>query len=421
MTIPADLETGRKKLDWARVHMRVHAALRYRYGGMRPFDGVTVAVCSHVEAKTGVFIETLAALGAEVVFTGSEPGSSQDDVVAALNEQPHITGYIRRGVSDAELTAMHLKALEHAPGLILDDAAELTALLVHRRPDLKDGLRGVCEQTTTGVQRIAAMAGEGMATFPAYAVNNTPMKHEFDNIHGTGESALTNLMLTTNLLLAGKRLVVAGYGDCGQGVAQKARAWGARVTVTEIEPRRALRAHVHGFEVATMDEAARHGEVFVTTTGNRGVLRREHFEVMRDGALMANAGHFDVEIDAGALADLAAAQRHVRDGITEYCLADGRRLYLVAEGHLVNLAAPNAMGHPVEVMDQTFAMQLVAAMHLLEHGTSLTPGIHPVPDRVDREVAEIKLHTLGITIDELTDDQARYLEAWRIEDIKGGE
>lgn len=419
MSPSPDIETGRRKLAWARAHMPVHAELRRRYGETRPFAGLTIAVCSHIEAKTGVFVETLAAAGAEVVFTGSEPGSSQDDVVAALNEQGGISGYAERGVSEERLLELHLAALEHGPHLILDDAAELTACLVHRRPELLQGLRGMCEQTTTGVQRMQAMAREGAVSFPAYAVNDTPMKHEFDNIHGTGESSLTNLLLTTNLLLAGKQLVVAGYGDCGQGIAHKARALGAQVTVTEIEPRQALRAHMAGFRVAAMAEAAAWGEIFITTTGNREVIRAEHFERMRDGALLANAGHFNVEIDARALAELAVARQEVRPGIEAFRLSDGRELHLVAEGRLVNLATPTAMGHPVEVMDQTFAMQFMAALHLHQHADALSPGVHAVPDLVDRQVAEIKLETLGIGIDALTESQQRFLDAWRVEEIKG--
>ncbi|WP_019570558.1 MULTISPECIES: adenosylhomocysteinase [unclassified Thioalkalivibrio] len=416
----ADIEQGRQKLAWAREHMPVHAALRERLGHSRPLAGITLGVCSHVEAKTGVFVETLAAAGAEVVFTGSEPGSSQDDVVAALNEQDGITGYARRGVSEAELEALHLQALDHGPTFILDDAAELTARLVHQRPALLDGFIGMCEQTTTGVQRLQAMARADALPFPAYAVNNTPMKHEFDNIHGTGESSLTNLLLTTNLLLAGKRVVVAGFGDCGLGIAGKARALGARVAITEIEPRQALRAHMAGFEVMPMLEAAAWGEIFITTTGNRDVIRAEHFEAMADGALLANAGHFNVEIDAEALAGLSVEPPHeARPGIMEYRLADGRRLHLVCEGRLVNLATPTAMGHPAEVMDQTFAMQIVAACHLVERAAGLEPGVHPVPDAVDREVAELKLETLGIGLDTLTESQQRFLYAWRDDQIKG--
>ncbi|NIR60864.1 MAG: adenosylhomocysteinase [Gammaproteobacteria bacterium] len=416
-----DIELGRKKLDWARSHMPVHAELRRLYGERRPLEGMTVAVCSHIEAKTGVLIETAAAAGARVLFAGSEPMSSQDDVVAALNAEEGITGYARRGATEKEFKAFHRKVLEQRPSFVLDDAAELTARLVHEYPETAARLAGMCEQTTTGVQRMQAMAREGRITFPAYAVNDTPMKRLFDNVHGTGESSLTNLLMCTNLLLAGKRVVVAGFGFCGRGVARKARGWGARVMVTEVDPRKALQAHMEGFEVGPMAEAARHGELFVTTTGNRDVLRREHFERMPDDAVISNAGHFNVEIDREALEDMAAAMREVRPGITEYRLADGRRLNVVAEGHLVNLAAPGSMGHPVEVMDQTFAVQLAAAVHLVEHREELGPGVHAVPDAVDRQVAELKLRTLGIAIDDLTEGQRRYVEAWRIEDINPDE
>ncbi|MBK1735235.1 adenosylhomocysteinase [Halorhodospira abdelmalekii] len=411
------LASGHQKLAWARAHMPVHAALRGRLGQTRPFAGQTIAVCSHIEAKTGILLETLAAAGAQVVFAGSEPGSSQDDVVAALNEHPAITGYAERGVSEARLAELHRQALAHAPALILDDAAELTARLVHERPDLLTGLKGVCEQTTTGVQRIRAMLDDGALAFPAYAVNHTPMKHEFDNIHGTGESALTNLLLTTNLLLAGKQVVVAGYGDCGVGVAHKARALGAQVTVTEVEPRQALRAHMNGFAVRPMAEAAAIGEFFITVTGNREVLRREHFERMRSGAILANAGHFNVEIDAAALAELAIERYPARSGIETFRFADGREVHLLCEGRLVNLAAPTAMGHPAEVMDQTFAVQLMAAVDLWEHGATLAPGVHTVPDRVDRQIAELKLETLGIVLDEMTEAQRRFLAAWKSEEL----
>ena len=413
-----DIELGRNKLAWARNHMPIHARLRATRGETRPLEGLTVAVCSHLEAKTGVLIETLAAAGAEVLFTGSEPMSTQDDVVAALAEQPGIRAFARHGVGDDEFEALQLELLEHGPELILDDAAELTARLVDHRPDRVARLRGVCEQTTTGVHRLQAMERQGLLTFPAYAVNDTPMKHYFDNVHGTGESALTNLALVTNLLLAGKRVVVAGYGYCGRGVAHKAQGWGADVVVTEIDPRRALQAHMEGFAVMSMQAAAAEGDVFLTTTGNRDVLRREHFEAMRDGAVVANAGHFDVEIRVADLEALAGQPREVRPGIGEYTLADGRRINLVAGGRLVNLAAPTSMGHPAEVMDQTFAMQLSAGLHLLEHRQELAATVHPVPDAVDREVAELKLETLGIAIDALTDDQRAYLDAWRFESIK---
>ncbi|MDZ7749210.1 MAG: adenosylhomocysteinase [Halofilum sp. (in: g-proteobacteria)] len=302
---------------------------------------------------------------------------------------------------------------------MLDDAAELTARLVDRRPDLVDGLLGVCEQTTTGVHRLSAMARQGLMTFPAYAVNDTPMKRCFDNVHGTGESALTNLALVTNLLLGGKRVVVAGFGYCGRGVAHKAQGWGADVIVTEVDPRRALQAHMEGFRVMSMAAAAPLGDIFLTTTGNCDVLRGEHFHAMRDGAVVANAGHFDVEIRVADLEATAQASRTVRPGITEYALDNGRRINLVADGRLVNLAAPTSMGHPAEVMDQTFAMQFAAALDLLEHRDELAPGVHPVPDAIDHWIAATRLETLGITIDTLDDTQRAYLDAWQFDAIKG--
>ena len=415
-----DIDTGRRKLDWARAHMPIHARLRERFAKARPLADTVIAVCSHVEAKTGVLIETLAAAGAQVVFTGSEPMSSQDDVIAALNEQPGITGYMRHGVTDDELADLHEKVLDQRPGFILDDAAELTARWVARHPDTAAGLLGTCEQTTTGVQRLQAMAGQGVLHFPAYAVNDTPMKHYFDNVHGTGESTLTNLCQATNLLLAGQRVVIAGFGYCGRGLAEKARGWNARVIVTEVDPRRALQAHMAGFDVMSMEEAACHGDFFITATGNRDVLRAEHFRHMRDGAVLANAGHFNVEISAEDLATLARSRREVRAGIEEFTLEDGRRINLLCEGRLANLAAPTAMGHPAEVMDQTFATQFMAAVDLVARQSELNAGVHPVPDAVDRKVAGIKLETLGVGIDELTESQKRFASAWRIEDIRSG-
>ncbi len=415
----ADVATGRNKLDWARNHMPIHARLRALYGESQPLSGLTVGVCSHLEAKTGVLIETLATAGARVLFTGSEPMSTQDDGVAALDEQPGIEAYARHGLDEAAFDTLQLELIDQGPELILDDAAELTARMVDKRPDQVAHLRGVCEQTTTGVHRLTAMQHQGLLTFPAYAVNDTPMKHFFDNVHGTGESALTNLALATNLLLAGKRVVVAGYGYCGRGVAHKAQGWGADVIVTEVDPRRALQAHMEGLRVMSMAEAAAVGDFFLTTTGNCDVIRREHFEAMQDGVVIANAGHFDVEIRLADLEALAASQRSVRDGIAEYTLADGRRINVVADGRLVNLAAPTSMGHPAEVMDQTFAMQFTAGLDLINNAEALEAAVHPVPDSVDRWVAEVKLATLGIAIDTMTDDQRAYLAAWQFETIKG--
>lgn len=415
----ASIASGRRKLDWARAHMPVHAWLRRHLGPERPLAGLRIAVCSHLEAKTGVMIETLAALGAEdVVFTASVSATTQDDVVAALSSRDGVTGYARRDCPEAELAQLHGRALDHEPTLILDDGAELTARLLASRPALAERLLGVCEQTTTGVQRLRAMASHGHLSFPALAVNDTPMKRAFDNVHGTGESTLINICSATNLLLAGKRVVVAGFGPCGRGLAEKARGANARVMVTEVEPRRALTAWMAGFEVAPMRRAAAWGDLFITATGCPGVLGAEHFARMRDGAVLANAGHFDVEIDKSALSTMAAAEHEVRDGVTEYRLHDGRRIYLLAKGQLANLAAPGAMGHPVEVMDQTFGVQVCAALFLARRRHGLAPGLQPVPDAVDRQVAEIRLASLEIEIDRLDDAQLAHRQAWLAEDIK---
>lgn len=413
---PSDL--GRKKLAWARAHMPIHERLRKTYAPRRPFNGLTIAVCSHLEAKTAAFIETLAAAGAQVVFTGSEPMSTQDDVVAALAEQPNVTAHARHGPTDEEFEELQLEVLAHEPDFIIDDAAELTARMYARRPQLAENVIGMCEQTTTGVHRLTAMQRQGVLRFPAYAVNDTPMKRLFDNVHGTSESALANLALVTNVQLSGKRIVVSGFGHCGRGLARKARGWGAKVIVTEVDPRKALEAHMEGFEVMPLTKASEIGDIFLTATGNRDVLRGEHFESMRDGAILANAGHFDVEISAVQLQELSESQREVRPGITEYRLSHGRRLHLVSGGRLINLTAPTSMGHPAEVMDQTFAMQFMAALHLLEHRRELEPRVYPVPDEVDRQVADIKLRALGIEHDTLTEAQRDYLDAWKYEDIQ---
>lgn len=413
-----DIQLGRRKLAWARAHMPIHAILRERFRQDPPLQGLTVAVCSHLEAKTGVFIETLAAGGAQVVFTGSEPQSTQDDVVAALNEQAGLTGYARHGADEEAFQASHMAVVDHRPQFILDDAAELTSRLAHHRPELLADLIGTCEQTTTGVRRLEAMHADGVMAFPSYAVNDSPMKHYFDNVHGTGESTLSNIAQCTNLLFAGKEVVVAGYGYCGRGLAEKARGWQAQVTVTEVEPRRALEAHMNGFRVASMAEAATYGDIFITATGNPEVLRAAHFERMKDGAVLANAGHFNIEIDTAALGGLAETITEVRPGIDEYRLRDGRCINVIADGRLANLAAPGAMGHPAEVMDQTFATQIMAAVDLVARRGELGAGVHPVPDGVDRSVAMLKLESLGIELDRLTDRQARFDSAWRIDDIR---
>ena len=406
-------ESGRKKIEWARQHMPIMTSIAETFGDERPLEGQTVAMAMHVEAKTAVLTEVLAEAGAEVAITGCNPLSTHDDVSAALDANDAITSYAEREVDDEAYYAAIEATLDHGPTVTVDDGGDLVMAIHDEYPELIDSILGGCEETTTGVHRLRAMDDDGELRYPMFAVNDTPMKRLFDNVHGTGEASLSNIAMTTNLSFAGKTVVVAGYGYCGKGVAKKAKGQNAHVIVTEVEPRRALEAHMEGYEVCPMTEAAETGDVFVTTTGNRDVIVGEHFERMADGVVLANAGHFNVEIDLDALDDLAAARREVRDGIEEFEMADGRRINVLAEGRLVNLASPVAMGHPVEVMDQSFGIQAVCVREMVENTDSYGPGVHEVPDELDREVAEIKLDAEGIGIDALSDEQAAYMDSWQ--------
>ena len=406
-------ESGRTKMSWAREHMPILAALRASFETDRPLEGEVVGMAMHVEAKTAVLAELLAEGGAEVAITGCNPLSTHDDVSAALDANPDVTSYARRGVDDEEYYAAIDAVVSHEPTVTVDDGMDMVAAIHEDYPELIDSIVGGCEETTTGVHRLRAMDADGELRYPVFAVNDTPMKRLFDNVHGTGESVLANLAMTTNLSFAGKTVVVAGYGDCGRGLAKKAAGQNAHVVVTEVEPRRALEAHMEGYDVMPMREAASEADVIVTTTGNRDVVTREDFEGMNDGVLLANAGHFDVEVNLDQLSDMAAETREVRDGVREYRLEDGRRLNVLAEGRLVNLAGPISLGHPVEVMDQSFGVQAVAVRELVENGGEYGPGVHDVPDRLDREVAEIKLAAEGVEIDDLSDAQAEYMDSWQ--------
>ncbi|MFQ3285555.1 MAG: adenosylhomocysteinase [Natronomonas sp.] len=406
-------ESGRKKIEWARQHMPIMTSIADEFGDEQPLEGQTVAMAMHVEAKTAVLTEVIAEAGAEVAITGCNPLSTHDDVSAALDATDAITSYAKREVDDTEYYAAIEATLDHGPTVTVDDGGDLVMAIHDEYPELIDSILGGCEETTTGVHRLRAMDDDGELRYPMFAVNDTPMKRLFDNVHGTGEASLSNIAMTTNLSFAGKTVVVAGYGYCGKGVAKKAKGQNAHVIVTEVEPRRALEAHMEGYEVCPMTEAAETGDVFVTTTGNRDVIVGEHFERMADGVVLANAGHFNVEIDLDALDDLAAARREVRDGIEEFEMADGRRINVLAEGRLVNLASPVAMGHPVEVMDQSFGIQAVCVREMVENTDSYGPGVHEVPDELDREVAEIKLDAEGIGIDALSDEQAAYMDSWQ--------
>ncbi|WP_247730177.1 adenosylhomocysteinase [Halovivax limisalsi] len=408
------VEEGRRKMEWARQHMPIMEAVREDFEADQPLAGERIAMAMHVEAKTAILVETLAKGGAEVAVTGCNPLSTHDDVSAALDDVDNITSYAKREVDDEAYYAAIEATLDVEPTITVDDGMDLVAAIHEDRPDLIDSIVGGCEETTTGVHRLRAMAADGALEYPVFAVNDTPMKRLFDNVHGTGESSLASLAMTTNLSWAGKDVVVAGYGYCGKGVAKKASGQNANVIVTEVEPRRALEAHMEGYDVMPMAEAAEVGDVFLTTTGNRDVIVREHFERMQDGVLLANAGHFDVEIDLDALDDLAADRYEARDGVEAFELDDGRRLNVVAEGRLVNLAAPVSLGHPVEVMDQSFGVQAVAVRELLEreYAEAYEPGVHDVPDALDREIAEIKLAAEGVDFDSMTDAQRDYVDSW---------
>ena len=405
-------EEGRRKMDWALQHMPILEALREEFTAERPLEGETIAMAMHVEAKTANLVELLADGAAEVAITGCNPLSTHDDVSAALDAHDSITSYAVRGVDDeGYYDAMHA-VIAHDPTITVDDGMDMVKLVHEEYPGLIDSIVGGAEETTTGVQRLRAMDADGELKYPVFAVNDTPMKQLFDNVHGTGESSLATIAMTTNLSWAGKNVVVGGYGKCGKGVAKKAAGQNANVIVCEVDPRRALEAHMEGHEVLPRAEAAEKGDVFITTTGNRDVITREHFEVMKDGVLLANAGHFDVEVNLEDLADLAVDRFEARDGVEGFELPDGRVLNVLAEGRLVNLAAPLALGHPVEVMDQSFGVQAVCVRELATNGEAYEPGVHDVPDDLDREVAEIKLAAEGVAHDTLNEEQREYMGSW---------
>jgi len=397
-------------LEWARDHMPVLSGLAAETAETRPFEGHTVAVASHLEASTGVLIRTLRRAGAEVLFAPSEPKSTHGDVVEFLDAREGIETFAEPDMSDEAFERAQHALLERGPDLILDDGCELIAKAHADHPGVVGSAVGACEQTTAGVTRLEAMDREGVLGFPAYGVNDTPMKRLFDNVHGTGESTLSNLTITTNAQLAGKTVVVAGYGHCGRGIARKARALGARTVVTEVDPRKALEAHFDGHRVDSMAEVAPDGDVFVTATGTRDVVRGEHVEAMKDGAKLANSGHFDVEIATEDLAAMAERTTTPKEGVTRYHMPDGRRIDLLAGGRLVNLTGPHSQGHPIEVMDGTFSMIFVAARDLLE--TDREPGVHAVSDHLDRDVARRKLEAVGATLDEPTEAQREYESDW---------
>jgi len=375
----------------------------------KPFQGKKIVVCLHLEAKTGYLARVLQAGGAEVTVVASNPLSTQDDVVAALVQQG-IRAYAWYGASREEYEQHHRQALEFEPDLLIDDGGDLLALLHQEYAHLLPRLIGGCEETTTGIVRLKAMEKAGRLMVPVISVNDALMKHLFDNRYGTGQSVWDGINGTTNLLVAGKNVVVAGYGWCGRGVAMRARGLGARVIVTEVDPIRANEALLDGYEVMPMLRAAALGGFFITVTGNKNVLRREHFKLMPDGAILANAGHFDVEICKTDLMEVAVKNKVIKPNIEEFRLSDGRKLYLLAEGRLVNLAAGN--GHPAEIMDLSFALQALSLGYLVNNTGQLKAGVISVPAEIDDKVASLRLQALDVVIDELTEEQQNYLNAW---------
>lgn len=403
---------GHLKIDWVKEHMPVLNEIRKQFEADQPFKDKKVAICMHLEAKTAYLAKVFKYGGAEVVITGSNPLSTQDDVAAALVEDGiQVYSWYNSTAEEYEQHLLHV--LDTKPDIIVDDGGDLVHLLHTRRTDLLPGIIGGCEETTTGVLRLRAMEKEGLLKFPMMAVNDALCKYLFDNRYGTGESVWSGIMRTTNLIVAGKIVVVIGYGWCGKGVAMRAKGMGAKVVICEVDPIKAIEAHMDGFQVMSMDDAAAVGDIFVTVTGCRDVIRKGHYEKMKNGVVMCNAGHFDVEINIPELAELAVSRKVVRRDIEEYALSDGRKLYLLAEGRLVNLAAGD--GHPAEIMDTSFALQALSARYMLENAKNLENRVYLVTEEIDKRVAEIKLNSMGVTIDKLSPEQEAYLFGWQHE------
>lgn len=407
---PSLASQGELKIEWARGHMPVLRKIQSRFEKELPFRGITIGMCMHLEMKTAVLGQTLKAGGATIAITGSNPLSTQDDVAAALAASgAHV--YAWRGVTAQEHHENLLKVLDHRPRLVIDDGGELSVSIHTERQQLIPDMIGACEETTTGVHRYRAMEKDGLLKYPVIAVNDTRTKYLFDSQHGTGQSALEGVMRATNMLIAGKTVVVGGFGWVGRGIAMRARGLGAKVVVTEVEPVRALEAVMDGCSVMPMREAAKIGDIFITATGCKEIITAEHFNLMKDGAVLANSGHFDVEVDVKALRQLAASSRTARMNVEEFKMKDGRRLYLLAEGRLVNLAA--ADGHPAEVMDMTFADQALCAEYLTKNQGKLKPKVYGVPPEIDQVTATLWLETHDMAIDTLSPEQSKYLNSWQ--------
>jgi adenosylhomocysteinase len=407
---PGLAPTGHERIAWAAGEMPVLAQIKERFEKERPLDGVAIAACLHVTTETANLMTTLAAGGANVLLCASNPLSTQDDVASALTEVGVETFAIKG--EDTDTFFKHIDAvLDARPQITMDDGADMVSVLHKQRVDQIADVWGGTEETTTGVIRLRAMAGDGALKYPIVSVNDADTKHLFDNRYGTGQSTMDAIMRSTNRLIAGRVIVVCGFGMCGRGVASRAHGLGAQVIVTEVDPTAALEAVMEGYRVMPLRDAARIGDIFITVTGDKAVIRREHMELMKDGAMLANSGHFDVEIDKGALHELGSGGvRRLREYVDEYTFGDGRKIHLLGEGRLVNLAA--AEGHPAAVMDMSFANQALCAEWVVQHHAELEPKVYPVPVEIDKEVARLKLRGMGVDIDTLTPEQEAYLSSW---------
>ncbi|MBM4448566.1 MAG: adenosylhomocysteinase [Chloroflexi bacterium] len=402
-------EAGRQRIEWASREMLVVGLIRKRFAKEKPLEGVRISACLHITTETANLALALQGGGADLVLCASNPLSTQDDVAAALVDYDIPTNAIKG--EDETTYYKHINtAIDHKPQLTVDDGADLVTTLHTKRQEMLGNVMGGTEETTTGVVRLRSLAAVGKLKYPIIAVNDAQTKYLFDNRYGTGQSTIDGITRATNILWAGKKVIVCGYGWCGHGVAMRARGLGAQVIIVEVAPVRALEAVMDGFQVMPLMEAARVGDIFITTTGDKNVIDRAHFKVMKDGAILANSGHFNVEINLPALAKMARQKRRIRDFVDEYSLADGRRLHLLGEGRLINLAA--AEGHPASVMDMSFANQALCLEYLTKNEGKLPTSVHPVPEDIDREVARLKLTSMGVIIDNLTEEQQRYLTSW---------
>jgi len=401
---------GKKRIDWAEREMPVLRLIRERFGNEQPLKGVRLVACAHITTETANLARALQAGGAESLLIASNPLSTQDDVAASLVADYGIPVFAIKGETTDTYRRHVQTALEFAPDIIIDDGSDVVATMIKEKPELNKKIVGTTEETTTGIVRLKAMEAAGVLTFPSIAVNNAQTKHFFDNRYGTGQSTLDGIIRATNILLAGRTLVVVGYGWCGKGVASRARGMGANVVVTEVDPIKAVEAVMDGFRVMPMGSAASIGDIFVTVTGNRHVIDREHFAKMKDGAIVCNSGHFDLELNLVALRELSAEPTHVRPFVEEYKLKTGNRVIVLGEGRLINLAA--AEGHPASVMDMSFANQALSVEYLVKKKGELKPGVHLLPAEVDQEIASLKLRALGMSIDTLTSEQLEYMSSW---------